>query len=276
MRISRRRFLTASAATLAAAGGGVVHANSLETVRSARPRRPGADPLRIALITDVHAPHTHVGEDDIVARVRDFDPHLLLIGGDSINRRESEHHLALYERLPARTGKFAVFGNHERWGGFSRQALARAYEPLGVRLLVNERLTVDHSGEPVALVGLDDWRAGAPDLSAVGRLTDPRPPATAESLLRPATIVLSHCPIVFDQAERCTEGPAYMFSGHTHGGQVAPLGMVLATPHGSGRYVRGWYTGSRPSQLLYVSRGIGHVGVPFRIGARPEISLITI
>ncbi|HKG95033.1 MAG TPA: metallophosphoesterase [Gemmatimonadaceae bacterium] len=278
MRVTRRRFLAASAAGLAAAAGGALHANALEAVRTERPRRPGAPPLRIALLTDVHAPHNHVDEDDLVDRVRAFDPHLVLVGGDAINRRGQESHLALYGRLPARVGRYAVFGNHEWWGRCTRESLGRAYAANDVRLLVNERATFDHEGEEIAIVGLDDWRAGRPDLDVLGAgapWVGDLAAGTASSEC-PPTIVLAHCPIMFDAIQRCARSPTLVLSGHTHGGQVAPLGLALATPYGSGRYVKGWYAGSHQAQHLYVSRGIGYVGVPLRIGARPELTLLTI
>ena len=273
MRITRRQFLAASAVGVSAAAGGALHGNALESVRTERPRRAGAPPLRIAFLTDVHAPHSRVDEQDIVDRVRAFDPHLVIMGGDAVERRRHEHLLALYARLPARAGRFAVFGNHERWGGFTPQSLGRAYDRHGVRLLLNERCEVDHGGEPIEIVGLDDWRTGAPNVGLIG--DGGRAAATVDHECPPA-IVISHCPIVFDAIDRAAGKPTYVLAGHTHGGQVAPLGLALATPLGSGRYVRGWYDGSATGRHMYVSRGIGWVGVPFRLGARPELSLITI
>jgi predicted MPP superfamily phosphohydrolase len=61
-----------------------------------------------------------------------------------------------------------------------------------------------------------------------------------------------------------------MLSGHTHGGQIAPFGVALKLPHGSGGYVAGWYRGD--GVPLYVSRGIGTSLVPIRIGATPELA----
>jgi predicted MPP superfamily phosphohydrolase len=61
-----------------------------------------------------------------------------------------------------------------------------------------------------------------------------------------------------------------MLSGHTHGGQIAPFGIAIKLPHGSGGYVSGW---SRDDGgPLYVSRGIGTSLVPIRIGATPELA----
>ena len=69
-------------------------------------------------------------------------------------------------------------------------------------------------------------------------------------------------------------GPAVslMLSGHTHGGQIAPAGLPIVTPPGSGRYVTGWYVEGGPP--MYVSRGIGTSTLPIRLGASPELVIV--
>jgi predicted MPP superfamily phosphohydrolase len=65
-----------------------------------------------------------------------------------------------------------------------------------------------------------------------------------------------------------------VLSGHTHGGQIAPFGITLVTPRGSGSYVKGWY--HQEGHSMYVMRGIGTTGVPLRIGATPELLVLDI
>jgi predicted MPP superfamily phosphohydrolase len=65
--------------------------------------------------------------------------------------------------------------------------------------------------------------------------------------------------------------PRWMLAGHTHGGQIAPLGVPLMRPRGSGRYVSGWYRD--PAPPMYVSRGIGTSVIPARYRARPEVAV---
>ena len=85
-------------------------------------------------------------------------------------------------------------------------------------------------------------------------------------------VLLSHNPDVFPVA--AAQGHDLIISGHTHGGQVnleipgMPLNVArFYTPYIHGTYRKG-------SSLLYVSRGIGTVGVPLRLGAPPEVNLI--
>jgi predicted MPP superfamily phosphohydrolase len=66
-----------------------------------------------------------------------------------------------------------------------------------------------------------------------------------------------------------------MFSGHSHGGQVRlPLLGPIVLPKGGRKYVMGLYRFNRLQ--LYVNRGIGSVGVPFRLNCPPEITLFTL
>jgi hypothetical protein len=85
-------------------------------------------------------------------------------------------------------------------------------------------------------------------------------------------LLLCHTPVPFDRAAQL--GFDLTLSGHTHGGQLnLELGrenltfVRLYTP-----YIRGLYR--QLGKQLYVSRGLGTVGVPLRLGADPEVTLL--
>ena len=66
-----------------------------------------------------------------------------------------------------------------------------------------------------------------------------------------------------------------MLSGHTHGGQIRlPLMRAMVLPPMGRKYVEGWFQLGRLQ--LYVNRGIGTIGVPFRFDCPPEITSITL
>jgi predicted MPP superfamily phosphohydrolase len=94
-----------------------------------------------------------------------------------------------------------------------------------------------------------------------------------ERLMMPdtANILLSHNPNSFDRAAEL--GIDLTLAGHTHGGQLSleSLHRGLCLSRFETRYVSGWYekTGSQ----IYVNRGIGTIGFPIRLGARPEITV---
>ena len=269
MTMSRRRFVATASGGLAAAvgGGSLWSGNRLEARRSDAPSARPALPLRVALATDMHAPHDWFETDQLVEAMTAFDPDILLVSGDALNRRGDEFLVRAYERLPARFGKFAALGNWEYQTGCDLDALAREYDRAGVRLLVNDEATVDVRGEPVRVIGLDDLLRGRPRLD---RLTG-----------RPAhgggrTLVMAHCPALFHHVSRVAESPALTFAGHTHGGQIVPFGRVVMTPAGSAEFVKGWYEAPHGGHAMYVSKGLGNSSIPFRIGARPEIALLTV
>ena len=270
--ISRRAFLAGTVAAGATIAGSTLHAVGDRTVEIVRTAAPGsARPwLRIALLTDLHAPQTAVDVAALAGAVRAFDPHFAFIVGDSVDRGGDATEVRVFGALAARHGVFATLGNHEYWARVDLGRLKREYERAGIRLLVNGETTVDVDSRPVHVVGLDDWRAGRPDY----RLVADHRPGWRDAAHR---LVLSHCPVTFDGLRALSALPIDVFAGHTHAGQVAPFGHPIVLPHGSGRYVKGWYGDAAPAaQRLYVSRGLGTSGVPLRIGARPELTLLTI
>jgi uncharacterized protein len=269
-KLSRREFV-ATAAGVAGLSLYGTSSNALETSHTAFPgASSGGQRLRVALLTDMHGPHNWIPQDQLMAEVGGFRPDLVCIVGDAVDQRGDEHLVRRYADLPARLGKFATLGNWEYQGECDLTRLAREYDRAGVQLLVNQRLRLDAGAAgPVDLVGLDDWRAGNPDY----RLVTALPPASPDGV---RAIVLSHCPVGFDAVSRMATRPTAVLAGHTHGGQIAPLGLALVLPEGSGRYVKGSYTSRDGAHVLYVSRGLGNSGPPFRIGSRPEVALIVV
>jgi hypothetical protein len=85
-------------------------------------------------------------------------------------------------------------------------------------------------------------------------------------------LLLSHNPDVFPVAAR--QGYNLMLSGHTHGGQVSVeiLDQAINPARFLTPYVYGLYR--QGPAAAYVTRGIGTIGIPARIGAPPEISLL--
>ena len=243
-------------ALMAAVAASAVTAGSLRLVVTECALGGLAAPLRVLVLSDFHAPRftfTLARYRHLAAQAR---PDLVLILGDSIDIAGAEERVVeLYGALSAPLGKFAILGNHEHWHGIDLAALARAYERAGVRLLVNERVTLRHAGGPLLLYGLDDGsRRWAPELVTPGAK---------------ATLALAHRP-ASAAALAARLGPHGMaLSGHTHGGQVALFGWAPHTPPGSGSFVRGWYeVAGRP---LFVTPGLGNVGLNLRLGVRPTM-----
>ncbi len=152
----------------------------------------------------------------------------------------------------------ATLGNWEYRGKLDLAKLKGEYEKAGFSFLANK--AVEISG--LVVIGLDDFVHGSPNYQIFQHL----PTGTGPLL------VVSHCPESFDSISVISPNPVIAISGHTHGGQITPFGVVFYTPRGSGSYVQGWYY--RGKHSMYVMRGIGTSGIPIRIGARPELLVL--
>ncbi|MEO0813865.1 MAG: metallophosphoesterase, partial [Myxococcota bacterium] len=137
---------------------------------------------------------------------------------------------------------------------------------LGVRVLRNERVAIEHQGAVLHLAGVDDHTAssfgrehGADYAKALGGLSSDQ-----------AVLLMAHQPVQVKDAS--PHGVDLMLSGHTHGGQLFPFGalVLLAQP-----YVSGLHRHDARTQV-YVSRGTGYRGPPMRLGAPAEITEITL
>lgn len=261
----RTRRLAAAAvvvAALAAAWGAGVEVRWIEvTHHTLGAPEPGRRPLRVVHLSDVHVRHVGSRERRLAELVRAERPDLVVLSGDLLG--EGDALAALGEVLGSLGGVpvLGVEGNWEHLLKLPEAALRETFAAHGARLLVNEVAFVERDGRRVAVVGLDDWSAGAPD---PGR-------AAAGLAAERNLLLLEHEPGYRETWPGALPVPSLMLSGHTHGGQIAVIGRAVLPP-GSGRYLHGWYGGA--PFPLYVSRGVGWSVLPIRLGARPEIVVI--
>ncbi len=240
---------------------GLVHVARGPFVRRQRivlPTLPAAaDGYTIVQLTDVHIGPL-LGEAfaaDVVAKVNALAPDLIVITGDLVDGHlhELRRHIEPMRGLRARDGVYAVTGNHEyHWDA---NAWLEHLRSLGIRTLRNQHVTIHDAFE---LAGVDDSTA-----------TEDIPAALAGKNAALPVILLAHHPRVITRA--VAAGVDLQLSGHTHGGQLLPLGWLsrLFDPHVSGlaRFGTTW---------LYVSEGTGFWGPPMRVGTSSEIALLTL
>jgi predicted MPP superfamily phosphohydrolase len=224
------------------------------------------DGFRIAQISDLHL-GSILGRrfaEHVVSRVNALDPDLVAVTGDLVDGsvRRLADEVAPVAGLRARYGVFVVTGNHDHYSG--ADSWADAWRALGLRVLRNERVSISAGGAAFDLIGVDDHHGGlmdggGEDLERALEGRDPGDPA----------ILLAHDPTTFRRS--AARGIDLQLSGHTHGGQIWPFGLLvrLAVPHVAGRHRR------RGAQL-YVSRGTGFWGPPMRLLAPAEISEIVL
>ena len=235
---------------------------------------PEFDGVRIAQISDLHVgPQTPRRFLDRVAEtVRHAAPDIIAVTGDVVDDRAEDvpWYAAAFAQLRAPLGVYLIPGNHDIYAGW--EAVARSLrQNTEATILVNDSRLVERPGARLAVVGTGDPAAGGragmlPNANAapdVERALAHVPPGTT-------VIAFAHNPALWPNlAER---GVALTLSGHTHWGQFAlpRLGWSLASPfleHAMGGHRAG-------DALLYINPGTGYWGIPFRLGAFPEITIV--
>jgi predicted MPP superfamily phosphohydrolase len=156
------------------------------------------------------------------------------------------------------------------WTG-TQDSITQLFAARGIRILRQQCAAIAAHGDALNLIGVDfQTRPGS---RTRGKVIARPYLRGIEPLLQADTvnILLSHNPNSFDRAAEL--GVDLSLAGHTHGGQVnlefihpclTPSRLITS-------YVKGWF--EKSGAQLYVNRGIGTIGVPARLGARPEITV---
>ncbi len=223
------------------------------------------DGVRIAQLSDIHM-SSFLSADELAAAVdmaNEFRPHLSMVTGDLITRDGDPLDTCLRElkRLKADAGVYGCMGNHEIYADCEAYVAEQAGR-FGLRFLRGEAETLRFGQARLRLAGVDYQKMHAPYLTSAKALQEPGA----------FHVLLSHNPDVFETAAR--QGWDLTLAGHTHGGQVTVeyLNQHLNLARFFTPYVYGHY--EKEKSHIYVTRGIGTVGVPMRIGAAPEVALV--
>ncbi|MDE6486942.1 MAG: metallophosphoesterase [Muribaculaceae bacterium] len=239
---------------------------------------------RIVQISDWHV-GSYDGDTTFVARTVDainaLRPDAVVFTGDLVNRHSDElrPYMATLSRLHAPLGVYSIMGNHD-YGDYynwpsdeahraDADSLRAMQRRMGWRMLDNEAVALSAPSGRLILIGVEN--IGEPPFTTRGDLRRAYP-TPADSLPK---ILLSHNPRHWTDsiAGNPDANIALTLSGHTHAMQMRIGGFSPAAwryPTWGGLYDDG--AGHR----LYVNTGIGTVGLPMRIGATPEITVITL
>jgi predicted MPP superfamily phosphohydrolase len=268
MELSRRGLLTAlvNAGVGLGVGGatyGAAHERHRLELTSADLSISGLDRahdgVRIAFLTDIHhsalVPAADV--EHAVRLAQSASPDLVVLGGDyvSFGDRSFVGPMAdLLRPLDAPHGVFAVIGNHDE-----ERSVSSALERNGVAMLLDSWTRINVNRAPLDIAGIRFWTRRGDEI------------ARALRGVGPTVLLLAHDPRRLREAAALDVGG--VLSGHTHGGQVVlpGLGALAARkfPVASGLT-------RQENTSMFVSRGIGTVYAPIRIGCPPEVSIVTL
>lgn len=258
-------LLTISVLALAMLGYGFVEARQIrvEEITIATPKLPPAiGRVTIAQISDLHLGIMQGEEflDRVIVKLRELQPDIVVATGDIVDGQGDDlnalakHFLTL---KPPKGGSFAIIGNHEFYAGLEDSI--RFLRSAGFTVLRGESAAAGG----IILVGVDDPSAGGHGEEISVDTRKVLVAAQNDSFI----VLLKHQPVVdkdipFD----------LQLSGHIHGGQIFPFGLLTRLTYG----VHAGLTQLADGRRLYVSRGAGTWGPPIRILAEPEITLIRI
>lgn len=214
--------------------------------------------------------------------INELEADIIFFTGDLVNNYAWELNGwdKVLKKLLAKTAKYAILGNHD-YGDYSKwdspeaksenfEEIKSFYDKIDFKLLLNESVTLKRDNQEIAIAGVENW--GLPPFRQDGDLLNAL--NNIEDI--PFKILLSHDPTHWDEEVIKYTDVALTLSGHTHGMQAGINIMGKQWSPIKYKYKRwaGLYTVE--NQNLYVTRGLGWLGFPGRMGMRPEITLITL
>ncbi|MEO7851100.1 MAG: metallophosphoesterase [Rubrivivax sp.] len=218
----------------------------------------------IAQISDIHVgPTIKRGYvQAIVDRVNALNADVVALTGDLVDGpvHALAPHVAPLATLASRHGTFFVTGNHEYYSG--ADAWVVELRRLGLSVLINEHVLLQHDGESLALAGVSDFSAH--HFNEAER-SDPQAAIDGVPVSTFLRVLLAHQPR--SAAAAAQAGFHLQLSGHTHGGQFLPWNFLV-------RLQQPFTAGLNRLQAMwvYTSRGTGYWGPPMRLGAPSEIT----
>ncbi|MEC5209811.1 putative MPP superfamily phosphohydrolase [Psychrobacter sp. PL15] len=228
--------------------------------------KPMQGQLRIAVASDLHLGRLFGSGaiDRLRHLVTRHQADMLLMPGDIMDDNTqafmaynmTENLVNLGAGLPY--GIYATLGNHDLYG--HEQSISNTLRDAGVQLLNDDVLRIEHQGQAIWLVGRFDnhkhQRVATTELLAQVNITEP-------------VIMLDHRPS--DITEHSKLPIDLQVSGHTHNGQVFPANFIVKAINRLGYGYEAIGQGH-----FVVSSGYGFWGIPFRLGSRSEIWLLTV
>lgn len=224
------------------------------------------DRIKISFLSDLHL--THSSSDftrltEIIEEVKEFQPDLILLGGDHTGVDYAETAIIRDEILTGLSGftdiapTYSVLGNHEWWTSVHWSSWL---ESVGINVIENRTKSIDVRGSRLCIRGLGD------------AYTDHYRTVVVPDGCGSFSLTLTHDPSAIEQETV----PGLYLAGHTHCGQIRLpfIHPSWAPTSASPEYVCG--VGQSDNKVWLTTSGVGTSVIPIRFGAPAAIELITI
>ena len=231
--------------------------------------------IKLLFLTDLHFKNfLDPSYFKLARKINEMRPDLILISGDLID--EDGHYApakAFFRLLDLSVPKVAIMGNHDHKNGVRMHEYQHLYRQHNGSLLLNESKVFTIAEKRIMVTGVDDFITGIPSFTnAVKDVTkEENHLLLLHSPLQQEGILEEIKKINAQRPEDSRLNIQYIFAGHNHGGQLCIFGFAPILPKMSGHYLKGWYNKEPP--YLYLSRGFGTSTLPFRFGARSEVTV---
>ncbi|UOB21257.1 metallophosphoesterase [Macrococcus armenti] len=249
-----------------------LHKLTINTVKLNCLKEHHDTPLKIVHISDLHIGFQFSYDDliQVIQEVNNLKPHIVCITGDMFDnldrfKENSARYIPLLKTIRAKH-KFFVYGNHDQRAHRTHD-LERIMHHAEIEVLNNYGKYIHFDDEAIYICGTDDIINSGGNIQQMLSNKDNSA----------YTIALIHEPDFARFTKRFDVD--LQLSGHSHGGQIrlpiigAPIRPMLGRKYYSGLYTLKY---KRRKMKLYTSNGLGTTHFPFRIGARPEITLFEI
>lgn len=238
------------------------------------------DGYRILQLSDIHSGSWKGNEKALQKAIEICNgqqANLAVFTGDMVNSRADEmlEFMPILSQLKAPDGVYSVLGNHD-YGTYSKwenesarlaniDSLVARENRMGWKMLLNDSHILYKGKDSLALAGVEN--SGNPPFPDRGDL-----PKALKGTDGMFTVLLSHDPTHWRRKVLPDTSVQLTLSGHTHDMQISLFGFSVSQfiyPEHKGMYLQG-------NRGLYVNIGLGYVLFPMRLGAWPEITVITL
>lgn len=235
------------------------------------------DGYKIVQLSDLHSKLFGNDQDQLVKRVGEVAPDLIVFTGDLVDsdKYNEDNSLLLMKQLVDIAPVYFVTGNHEWWSG-KFDLLEGKLEDTGVQVMRNTGVKINNGKDSIQIIGIDDPAKIDRNYSEE-EITKEVLKSTLKDIKEAEefTILLAHRPELFSLYSQFDFD--LVFSGHAHGGQfrIPIIGGLVAPNQGLfPEYSSGEYF--LENTTMIVSRGLGNSIIPIRLFNRPEIVVLTL